>query len=169
MNIKMLDEKKQLEFYAVLYFIRDQRKHHHRWLTFKEFSDPPNPDTYCLLNGEQVGIEVTHLCGNNYDAKKVLGKRNNGGDLEESGRNEVPPASMNHRLPNELNRILEYKAKHQYGDKTWLVIRNTYPLWMKDDFELNRGDIIVPRDHAFDEIWLVCDPVGASGTLRLFP
>ena len=36
MNIKKLDEKKQLEFYAVLYFIRDQRKHHHRWLTFKE-------------------------------------------------------------------------------------------------------------------------------------
>ncbi len=40
---------------------------------------------------------------------------------------------------------------------------------MKNDFELYRGDIIVPRDHAFEEIWLVCDPVGASGTMRLFP
>jgi hypothetical protein len=169
MNIKKLDGKKQLEFYAVLYFIRDQRKHHHRWLTFKEFSEPPNPDTYCLLNGEQVGIEVTHLCGNNHDAKKVLGKMNNGEDLEEISKNPFPPDSMNHRLPNELNRILEYKAKHQYGDKTWLVIRNTYPLWMKGDFEMYLSDIIVPQDHAFEEIWLVCDPVGASGTLRLYP
>ena len=169
MNIKELTQKKQLEFYAVLYFIRDQRKHHHRWLVFKEFSEPPNPDTYCLLDGKQIGIEVTHLCGNNHDAKKVLGKLNNGEDLEGSLGVEAPPAAMHHRLPHELNRILEYKAKHQYGDKTWLVIRNTYPLWMKGDFETYRADIIVPRDHAFEEIWLVCDPVGASGTLRLFP
>jgi len=169
MNIKKLDEKKQLEFYAVLYFIRDQRKNHKRWLIFKEFSEPPNPDTYCLLDGEQVGIEVTHLCGNNHDAKKVLGRVNLGESLEENPRDLVPLASMNHRLPNELNRILEYKAKHNYGYKTWLVIRNTYPLWMKGDFETYRADIIVPRQHAFEEIWLVCDPVGASGTLRLYP
>ena len=169
MDIKKLDDKKQLEFYAVLYFIRDQRKNHHRWLIFKEFSEPPNPDTYCLLNGEQVGIEVTHLCGNNHDAKNVLGKKNNGEGPEECVNDSVPPASMNHRLSTELNRILEYKAKHQYGDKTWLVIRNTYPLWMKGDFETYRGDIIVPQDHGFEEIWLVCDPVGASGTMRLFP
>ena len=169
MNVKKLDEKKQLEFYAVLYFIRDQRKNHKRWLIFKDFSEPPNPDTYCLLDGEQVGIEVTHLCGDNHDAKKVLGKVANGKSLEIVSGTPAPPPAMNHRLATELNRILEYKAKHQYGDKTWLVIRNTYPLWMKDDFETYRGDIIVPRQHAFEEIWLVCDPVGASGTLRLYP
>jgi hypothetical protein len=169
MNIKKLDEKRQLEFYAVLYFIRDQRKNHHRWLIFKEFSEPPNPDTYCLLNGEQVGIEVTHLCGNNDDAKKVLGKVNSGENLEGSKRHPEPPVPINNLLPNELNRILEYKAKHHYGDKTWLVIRNAYPFWEKGDFELYRSDIIIPRHHAFEEIWLVCDPVGASGTLRLYP
>jgi hypothetical protein len=169
MNIKELDEKKQLEFYAVLYFIRDQRKNHQRWLIFKEFSEPPNPDTYCVLNGEQVGIEVTHLCGNHRDAKKALGRVSNGADLPGGPGGQAPPDSMNHRLPTELNRILEYKAKHQYGDNTWLVIRNTYPLWMKGDFEMYRSDIIVPQDHAFEEIWLVCDLVGASGTLRLFP
>jgi hypothetical protein len=169
MDIKRLDEKKQLEFYAVLYFIRDQRKNHQRWLTFKEFSEPPNPDTYCLLDGELVGIEVTHLCGNNHDAKKLLGKLHNGEELEGSPGVQVSPESMNHRLPSELNRILDYKARHQYGHRTWLVIRNTYPLWMKVDFETCRADIIVPRDHAFEEIWLVCDPVGASGSMRLFP
>ena len=168
MNIKQLDDKKQLEFYAVLYFIRDQRKYHRRWLIFQEFSEPPNPDTYCLLNGQQVGIEVTHLCGNNHDAKKVLGKMS-GENLEAGPGNLLPPESMHQRLPMELNRILEDKAKHQYGDRTWLVIRNTYPLWMKGDFETCRADIIVPRHHAFEEIWLVCDPLGASGTLRLFP
>jgi len=125
MNIKKLDEKRRLEFYAVLYFIRDQRKNHHRWLLFKEFSDPPNPDTYCLLNGEQVGIEVTHLCSNDLDAKNMLGKLNNGENPEESRKKAVPPASMNNQIPHELNRILDYKAKHHYGDKTWLVIRNT--------------------------------------------
>lgn len=169
MNIKKLDEKRQLEFFAVLYFIRDQRKNHRRWLLFKEFSEPPNPDTYCLLNGVQVGIEVTHLCGNNHDAKKVLGKLNNGENPEGNQKQAVPPASMNNRIPNELNRILEYKAKHQYGDNTWLVIRNTYPFWEKDDFIRYRSDIIVPRHHAFEEIWLVCDPVAASGTIRLYP
>jgi hypothetical protein len=169
MNIKKLDEKRRLEFYAVLYFIRDQRKNHHRWLTFKEFSEPPNPDTYCMLNGEQVGIEVTHLCGNNHDAKKVLGKVNSGENLENSKGKPVPPLPVNNRLPTELNRILEYKAKHHYGNNTWLVIRNAYPLWEKGDFELYRADIIIPRRHAFEEIWLVCDPVGASGSLRLYP
>jgi hypothetical protein len=169
MNIKKLDEKRRLEFYAVLYFIRDQRKNHRRWLLFKEFSEPPNPDTYCLLDGEQVGIEVTHLCGNNHDAKNVLGKLNNGENPEEGKKKVVPPASMNNRLPHELNRILDYKAKHHYGDKTWLVIRNTYPLWEKSDFERYRADIIVPSHHAFEEIWLVCDPLAASGTIRLYP
>jgi len=169
MNIKKLDEKRRLEFYAVLYFIRDQRKNHHRWLVFKEFSDPPNPDTYCLLNGEQVGIEVTHLCSNDHDAKNMLGKLNNGENPEESRKKAVPPASMNSQIPHELNRILDYKAKHHYGDKTWLVIRNTYPLWGKSDFERYRSEIVVPRRHTFEEIWLMCDPVAASGTIRLYP
>jgi hypothetical protein len=169
MNIKKLDEKRRLEFYAVLYFIRDQRKNHHRWLLFKEFSEPPNPDTYCLLDGEQVGIEVTHLCGNDHDAKNVLGKHLNGENSKDSKKKAVPPASMNNRLPHELNRILDYKAKHHYGDKTWLVIRNTYPLWEKSDFERYRADIVVPCHHAFEEIWLVCDPLAASGTIRLYP
>jgi hypothetical protein len=169
MNIKKLDEKRRLEFYAVLYFIRDQRKNHHRWLVFKEFSDPPNPDTYCWLNGEQVGIEVTHLCGNDHDARNILAKLNNEENQEENQQKAVAPAFMNNRLPHELNRILDYKAKHHYGDKTWLVIRNTYPLWEKRDFEKYRADIIVPRHHAFEEIWLVCDPLAASGTIRLYP
>jgi hypothetical protein len=169
MNIKKLDEKRRLEFYAVVYFIRDQRKNHHRWLLFKEFSEPPNPDTYCLLNGEQVGIEVTHLVGNDHDAKNALGKHYHGENQEEGKDKAAPPASMNDRLPHELNRILAYKAKHDYGDKTWLVIRNTYPLWEKRDFERYRREIIVPRHHAFEEIWLVCDPLAASGTIRLYP
>jgi hypothetical protein len=169
MNIKNLDDKRQLEFYAVLYFIRDQRKNHRRWLIFQEFSEPPNPDTYCLLNGERVGIEVSHLCSNNHDAKKALGRTG-----EVQGRQECPspagrPPAPNHRLPHELNRILDDKARHCYGHKTWLVIRNTDPLWEKSDFELCRGDITIPGRHAFEEIWLVCDPRGASGTLRLFP
>jgi hypothetical protein len=169
MNIKNLDDKKQLEFYAVLYFIRDQRKNHHRWLIFQEFSEPPNPDTYCLLNGERVGIEVTHLCSNNHDAKKALGRMNQGEGLEERlPPSKQAPAPDNH-LPHELNRILDYKAKHHYGDKTWLVIRNTDPFWEKSDFELCRADITIPGRHAFEEIWLVCDPRGASGTMRLFP
>ena len=169
MNIKKLDEKRQLEFYAVVYFIRDQRKNHHRWLLFKEFSEPPNPDTYCLLNGEQVGIEVTHLVGNDHDAKNVLGRLNHGGNLEESKQEREPPAAINSRIPTELNRILDYKAKHHYGDHTWLVIRNTYPLWQKRDFERYRAAIVVPRHHAFEEIWLMCDPLAASGTIRLYP
>lgn len=168
MNIKQLDEKRRLEFYAVLYFIRDQRKNHHRWLLFKEFSEPPNPDTYCLLNGEQVGIEVTHLFGNNHDAKKLLGKTSTNEQLKQIKKN-MALVPLNHYIPNEINRILEDKGKHHYGNKTWLVIRNAFPLWDKEDFEMYRSEIIIPHNHAFEEIWLICDPVAASGTLRLFP
>ena len=169
MNIKALDAKKRLEFDAILYFIRDQRKNHRRWLIFHEFSEPPNPDIYCLLNGERVGIEVTHLCGHNHDAKKASGRWSPGEEREEIPPSEKPAAVPLTRLPLELNRLLDYKARHHYGRKTWLVIRNTDPFWQKSDFELCRPDIIIPRRHAFEEIWLLCDPHGTSGTLRLFP
>ncbi len=168
MNIKDLDDKKQLEFYAVLYFIRDQRKNHRRWLIFQEFSEPPNPDAYCLLNGERVGIEVTHLFADNHAAGKAQNKAIPPRNPQKSPRPAAPP-SPRPGLPHELNRLLDDKARHHYGNRTWLVIRNTDPVWRKQDFEQYRDDIIIPGRHAFEEIWLVCDPQGASGTMRLFP
>jgi len=168
MNIKKLDDKRRLEFYAVLYFIWDQRKNHHRWLIFKEFSEPPDPDTYCLLNGEKVGIEVTHLFGDGQDAQKLLGKMTTPEEYQQLKENPAL-APLTQSIPNAINRILEDKANHHYGGKTWLVIRNAFPLWEKGDFETYLPEIIIPRHHAFEEIWLVCDRFGASGTLCLYP
>jgi hypothetical protein len=50
-----------------------------------------------------------------------------------------------------------------------VVIRNAYPLWEKPDFELYLEALTIFQEHPFEQIWLLCDQVGRSGMLRLFP
>lgn len=75
---------------------------------------------------------------------------------------------LNERVISELNFILEGKAQKRYGSRTWLLIRNAYPIWYKEDFELYKSNILLPDKHSFEEIWLLCDRDGSSGILQLY-
>jgi len=167
-NIKKLDEKRRLEVWAIIHFIRIMRKKYKRWLILKEFSNPPNPDFYCNLDGEKIGIEIAHLYGSERNSRLLLGReQKNEQNIQSRITHSVVP--LNCRIPYDLNRILLQKANHRYGGKTWLVIRNAFPIWHKDDFEQYIHQINIPHKHSFDEIWLICDRKGSSGILRLFP
>jgi len=168
MSVKNLDERRRLEAYAVIYFIHELRRRYRRWLILRDFASPPDPDCYCLLNGERIGVEVAHLYGSQRDARKRLGKERAEEQTKEEGSADsgVP---LNVRILPELNRIIADKAKKCYGGKTWLLIRNAFPPWTRDDFEQYISEISIPEDHSFNEIWLLCDRDGSSGILRLFP
>lgn len=75
---------------------------------------------------------------------------------------------LNLRIPGELTRILEKKSTKTYKtEKVWLVIRNGFPLWDKEDFENYKSEIILPKKHPFEKIWLICDSRGYSGLAEI--
>lgn len=165
-NIDKLDKKRRLEAYAAKYFSESLQRHHSRHLTIEAVGD--HPDVTCLLDGVRLDIEVAHIYGSERDARMVYGRTR---DYEKTREHRIAHAlvPLNERVIVDLNSILEEKARNRYGGKTWLLIRNAYPLWNKEDFELYFSDIIIPADHSFEEIWLLCDRDGRSGILRLYP
>src|SRR3989337_1923266 len=74
MVVVKLDEKKQLEIDAVKYFLEALDNAHNRKLIFLNLADPPDPDVYCLLGDDKIGIEVAHLFGGERDAGRLLGR-----------------------------------------------------------------------------------------------
>lgn len=168
MVVVKLDEKKQLEIYAVKYFLEALDNAHNRKLIFLNLADPPDPDVYCLLGDDKIGIEVAHLFGGERDARRLLGRgRPDENTKEQRIAHALVP--LNGRVISNLNSILEEKAQKRYGSKTWLIIRNAHPLWNREDFDRYKSDILIPQNHSFEEIWLLCDRDGSSGILRLFP
>lgn len=167
-NAKQLDVKRRLEIYAVIYFITTYRRLFGGWPTLVDMPKPPEPDFIIRLDAHEVGVEVAHLYGSERDARLLLGHS----QPEEStsqARVEHAMVPLNIRVPVELNRILYQKATKAYPRSTWLVIRNAYPLWGKADFEMYPEALTIPREHPFEQIWLLCDQQGTSGMLRLFP
>jgi hypothetical protein len=69
-----MEEKEALEFHALQCFITTYNRSHVSQLRFVELRQPPEPDAFCLLNGEELGVEVTHLYGSSLDAKRRLGR-----------------------------------------------------------------------------------------------
>ncbi len=166
-DIDKLDFKRRLEFFAVKYFAEQLNKYFNRQLRFDSFADPPEPDVYCFWENNRIGVEVAHLYGSERDARMLFGKSK---PEEKTKEHRIIHAlvPLNERVISELNFILEKKAQKRYGDRTWLVIRNAYPIWYKEDFEFYKSDILLPNEHSFEEIWLLCDRDGSSGILQLY-
>lgn len=165
-DIDKLDEKRRLEVYAVKYFSEALQRHYNRQLTIEAVRD--HPDVSCILGDVRIDIEVAHLYGSKRDARMIYGRTR---DYEKNMADRIAHAlvPLNERVISDLNSILEEKAQKRYGGKTWLLIRNAYPLWNREDFELYFSNIIIPAGHSFEEIWLLCDRDGRSGILRLYP
>lgn len=168
LHVKKLNASQRLEIYAMIYFIATYRRLFERWPTLVDMPKPPEPDFIIRLDAHEVGVEVAHLYGSERDARLLLGRS----QQEEStfqARVEHAMVPLDVRVPSELNRILSQKATKMYPRSTWLIIRNAYPLWERADFEMYPEALAVPREHPFEQIWLLCDRQGASGMIRLFP
>ena len=164
----MLKEKNSLEFHAAQLFADLYSRSHGTKLKFVELHKPPEPDALCELGGEKLGIEIVHIYGTETDAKRVLNRKLR----EPLGEEELMAnrlCSLEQKIPFALSQVIYSKAAKSYlGDRLWLVIRNAFPLWYKDDFVRYLERISLPTIHHFEQIWLVCDARGKSGLLRIY-
>ena len=165
-NIKTQSEKIRLEVYAVIYFLRYLRKNSQSKVRLKKIASPPYPDIICEIDGQEIGIEVAHLYGSQRDARQTFGRSE---PIEKTMKHRVKHSTvpLNFRIPNDLNEILDSKAKKNYPGITWLLIRNAYPLWDFNDFQSYMDEVIIPECHNFVNIWLLCDPKGLSGAIKI--
>ena len=164
-----MKQKESLEYHAVINFVSEYNQTHKRQFTFLHLCNPPMPDALCDLNGREIGIEVVHSYGTKIEAAIRLGNRKTADFSKEEhlARRIIP---INKRSLNSLIRLLSKKAgKHYSFSPVWLIIRNAFPLWEKNDYKQYKKEICIPENHPFRQIWLLCDKnsVGPSGIIRL--
>ena len=157
---------------ALGYFVTEYNQTHGGHLRFvkrlQPGPPPPEPDALCLLNEKELGVEVAHLYGTGQDAERITGaeqKRKNPLTAEELMQVGIKP--FQERVLAELNtKVLGKKAKKSYRrSPVWLLVRNCFPLWYRQDFEQHMDEIIVPESHPFQHIWLLSEHDG--GLLQL--
>lgn len=135
--------------------------------SFKELRQPPEPDGYCLLDGDALYVEVGHVYGTQSDAKQLLGRTGKSAPSpEQKMLSSMVP--LDRRLLVPLNSLLADKATKTYqAPRVWLLIRSAFPLWNFHDFKEHQPSILVPENHPFEQIWLLCGAQASSGVLRL--
>jgi hypothetical protein len=149
-----MEEKARLERAACEGFVQSYNAKYCTSFVVKEHRDRPDfliADAF----GEKIGIEMTHLYYDREQAKTSLGR----------GEKEKFHGTMRTgELITALNTLLESKAaqaaKYNFGNRLFLVIRNTSPIHELADFEMFEEDIHIPPSHPFSHIWLLCqDPM----------
>lgn len=136
-------------------------------LEFIELRRPPEPDGYCLLDGQPLYVEVGHIYGTVSDTKRLLGRSGKSAPSPEE-RQMSAMIPLDRRLLSPLNSLLAAKAERTYAAvRVWLLIRSAFPLWNRGDFEQYLCDVVVPESHKFEQIWLLCGQTSAAGVLRL--
>ncbi len=160
-------EKIQLEHDAAKLFMRWYEKETGQPIRHLWHNRPIKPDTSTLLNGQRLDLEIAHLYGTEEEAMKLLGR-----DLPEATRLALHllerSTDTDTRLLQALNRILESKANKTYKtQRVWLVIRNAHPEWDAARIKNLCASINVPKQHPFEQIWIVGDFDGHSGIVRL--
>lgn len=162
------EEKIKLEHEAARLFMRlyEQRfgiQMRHIW-----HNEPARPDVSCYYDDQKLDLEIAHLYGSEVEAMHILGR-----ELGQNTHKELlallrTPAE--HRLLTALNRLISNKAEKSYTtERVWLVIRNANPLWTRRDILLRYKQLHMPRQHPFEQIWLIGDMQGQSGILAMYP
>ena len=161
-------EKVDLEHQAARVFMRAWERQHGEPLRHIWHNKPSKPDVSCYLNGQRLDLEIAHLYGSEVEAMAILGR-----DLSPSTHQallELMQEDVHQRLLHALNRILMVKAQKRYQTRrVWLVIRNANPLWHNDDMLALRHHFTVPKDHPFEQIWMVTNLSNNSDILQLYP
>lgn len=80
-------------------------------------------------------------------------------------QNQIKP--LQNRVFAELNYILGKKAEKSYRrSPVWLLVRNMFPLWNSHDFEQYMDEIVVPKGHPFQHVFLLGESSGGLVQLR---
>ena len=134
---------------------------------FKELRKPPEPDAYCEFDGEALYVEVGHVYGAVSDVKQLLGRTGSSAPTqEEKQASAMVPLDVRVLIP--LNRLLAEKASKNYrAPRVWLLVRSAFPFWNLHDFQEHQSQILIPAEHPFEQIWLLCGAQASSGILRL--
>jgi len=162
-----MTEKENLEISAAEIFCKCYPKNTGICAKFFGLNKPPLPDATCKIGNTTIDLEIAHLYGSSIDAQRLLGRKRRVPFTEETLKEQrlIP---LNLRIPCELNSILENKSNKTYEtERVWLVIRNGFPLWAKEDFENYKSEIILPLSHPFEKIWLICDARGNTGLIEI--
>ncbi|MFC1495725.1 hypothetical protein ACFL6W_10625 [Thermodesulfobacteriota bacterium] len=164
-----MNQKDNLEYYAVKNFITEYNRTHKKRLFFISQCKPPKPDTICRHHKREIGVEIAHTYGTGEEAAVRLGNRdsNDFSDEVHRKRSIIP---FNYRALDSLNKILSKKATRTYElSHIWLVIRNAFSLWSLSDYRKYKKDIFIPEKHPFRQIWILCDENSAqpNGIMRI--
>lgn len=164
-----MKQKESLEYHAVINFIQEYNRTHKRQFIFHHLCKPPMSDALCELNGKRIGIEVVHSYGSGIEAAIRLGNcRSSDFPRKKHCERRITPIDV--RSLNSLDERLFEKSKKNYTfSPVWLLVRNAFLLWGKNDYKRHKKDIPIPDNHPFNQIWLLCDEnsVGSQGIIRL--
>lgn len=168
-GIIKMNQKENLEYHAVINFIREYNRNHKRQFTFSALNKPPMPDAVCKLNKREIGIEVVHSYGTGIEAAMRLGNRQESNFPKKKHlERRITPVDI--RALNSLNDRLFDKSKKEYSfSPVCLLIRNAFTLWGLKEYKRRKNEIYIPENHPFKQIWLLFDEnsVGFPGVLRL--
>lgn len=160
---KILLEHEAARIFMRLYEQRYNIKMRHIW-----HNEPARPDVSCYYADQKLDLEIAHLYGSEVEAMHILGR-----ELSEQTHKEllallrIPVA---HRMLAALNRIICNKAEKRYNsERVWLVIRNANPLWRRQDMVTYCDKLHMPKQHPFEQIWVIGDMQGISGIMPLYP
>ena len=168
-GIKKMKQKEGLEYYAIINFIREYNRTHKKKFIFHRLNNPPMPDTFCELNGREIGIEIVHSYGSGIEAAIRLGNRKTS-DFPKKRHRDRRTTPINARALNSLNERLYRKSKKKYSFfPVWLLIRNAFAPCGLKYYKQHKKDIFIPDTHPFKQIWLLCDEnsIGLQGIMRL--
>lgn len=123
--------------------------------TFVELCEPPEPDCLCILDGQKLYVEVTHLYRSDNEARQLLGRKSD--RAEKLYTSSLPIDTV---LIYRINKIICKKSSKNYQKRQsrciWLLIRSAFPLWRCNDFKKVTSQFIFPETNQFDEIFLLC-------------
>jgi hypothetical protein len=148
-----MEEKAGLERAACEGFLQSYNAEYGTSFVIKKHRDRPD-FLIADASGEEIDIEMAHLYYDREQAKTSLFR----GEKE-----KLHGIMQTDKLITELNTLLESKAaqavKYNFGNRLFLVVRNTSPIHELADFEMFEENIHIPPSHPFAHIWLLCkDP-----------
>lgn len=162
------EEKILLEHEAARIFMRLYEKRYNIKMRHIWHNEPARPDVSCYYDEQKLDLEIAHLYGSEVEAMHILGR-----ELSQQTHQELVsllrvPAEQ--RMLAALQRIIFKKAEKHYDSKrVWLVIRNANPLWRRQDMLSHCNKLHMPKQHPFEQIWVIGDMQGLSGILPLYP
>lgn len=163
-----MTEKERLEEWAVREFAIAYNKAEGGEIRFESLNRPPLPDARCVLNDKEILIEVGHVYGADSDARLLLGRKGKA-EPTKAQRREARLTPLNFRFIAPLNRLLKQKAGKEYlGHPIWLLIRSATPIWDRSGYLYHITEVIVPDQHPFEQIWLLCGPRSEFGVIKLW-